>query len=56
MAAVAGDDFYARIAIFAADVAAIDLQQLDLCQDFGHASSKNQAAMGSSSGLGAVRS
>lgn len=56
MAAVAGDDFYTRIAAFAADVAAIDLQQLDLCQDFGHASSKNQAAMGSSSGLGAVRS
>lgn len=28
----------------------------DLCQDFGHASSRNQATMGSSSGLGAVRS
>ncbi len=30
--------------------------QSDLCQDFGHASSKNQAARGISSGLGAVRS
>ena len=28
MAAVAGDDFYARIAAFAADVVALDLQQL----------------------------
>ncbi len=28
--------------------------QSDLCQDFGHASSKNQAARGISSGLGAV--
>ena len=28
MAAVAGDDFYSRIAAFAADVVALDLQQL----------------------------
>ena len=28
MAAVAGDDFYARIAAFAAEVVALDLQQL----------------------------
>ena len=28
MATVAGDDFYARIAAFAADVVALDLQQL----------------------------
>lgn len=29
---------------------------LDLCQDFGHASSRNQAAIGMTSGLGSVLS
>ena len=29
---------------------------LDLCQDFGHGSSRNQAAIGMASGLGAVLS
>ena len=28
----------------------------DLCQDFGHASSRNQAAIGMTSGLGSVLS
>ena len=28
----------------------------DLCQDFGHASSRNQAAIGMASGLGSVLS
>ena len=31
-------------------------EQLDLCQDFGHASSRNQAAIGMASGLGSVLS
>lgn len=30
--------------------------RLDLCQDFGHASSRNQAAIGMTSGLGSVLS
>ena len=29
---------------------------LDLCQDFGHANSRNQAAIGMASGLGSVLS
>ncbi len=29
---------------------------IDLCQDFGHASSRNQAAIGMASGLGSVLS
>ena len=29
---------------------------IDLCQDFGHGSSRNQAAIGMASGLGAVLS
>ena len=31
-------------------------RQDDLCQDFGHASSRNQAAIGMTSGLGSVLS
>ena len=30
--------------------------EVDLCQDFGHASSRNQAAIGMASGLGSVLS
>lgn len=30
--------------------------RFDLCQDFGHASSRNQAAIGMASGLGSVLS
>ena len=32
------------------------VEEADLCQDFGHASSRNQAAIGMTSGLGSVLS
>ena len=39
-----------------ASIAAFILGNSDLCQDFGHASSRNQAAIGMTSGLGSVLS
>lgn len=34
----------------------LKIKDLDLCQDFGHGSLRNQAAIGMASGLGAVLS
>lgn len=44
----------AAAAFAAGDFAAAAIA--DLCQDFGHASSRNQAAIGMASGLGSVLS
>ena len=44
-----------RLALEALSLASVAVPT-DLCQDFGHASSRNQAAIGMTSGLGSVLS
>ena len=48
-------DVTGSLPLFGGD-AMLVAREIDLCQDFGHGSSRNQAAIGMASGLGAVRS